>query len=86
MMVCVVCNGSGCDECKKTGSISILECPLKIITPDIWELLDHADLYINHGLPVVVGGQMDQSAGFIDACKFISSEQRFWKNNLGISS
>ena len=83
-MLCVACNGSCCDECKNTGTVDILTCPLEVVTQDVWDLLDHAELYLEHGLPVVAGGQLDQAAGFIEACRFISSERRFWKNKLGI--
>lgn len=71
-------------ECDNKGDLHIKECPLRIITNDIWELLDAASLYIEHGLPIVAGGQDDQSVGFIEAVKFIASEKQYWKKKLGI--
>jgi len=34
------------------------------------------------GLPPVVGGSLDQTKAFMDACVFIWGEQRYWKAKL----
>ncbi len=55
-----------------------------MITPDTWEIIDMADLYLEHGLPVVAGGQEDQSKSFMIAAKMVSAENAYWKKKLGI--
>ena len=82
-MVCPGCEGAGCDECKNTGGIDITECPLKIITRDVWEVIKLADLF-EKGLPPVAGGTLEQAKIFVDAAGFIFSEKTYWKNKRGI--
>jgi NADPH-dependent 7-cyano-7-deazaguanine reductase QueF-like protein len=82
-MNCTACGGTGCEECQDTGRIEITQCPLEIITPDIWEVIELAQLY-EKGLPPVAGGALDQANIFVDACRMIWSEEKVWKNKLGI--
>ena len=82
---CVNCSGSGCDECEKTGRITITDCPLELITNDVWEIIGLAELF-EKGLPPVAGGTLDQAKVFVEAARFIFGEQRYWKNKLGILS
>jgi len=56
---------------------------LELITPDIWELLELAELY-KKGLPPVDGGVLDQAADFVTACRFVWSEENIHKKRLGI--
>lgn len=84
-MECVSCGGIGCDKCGDTGRMNIIGCPQMIITPDVWEIIELAELY-EKGLPPVAGGSLDQAKSFVSACKFIWSEQQAWKNKLGIFS
>lgn len=81
-MQCITCGGKGCDECKN-GNIEITDCPLKIITPDIWEIIEYAELY-EKGIPPLAGGALDQIKNFTDACRMIFQEQNYWKKKLGI--
>jgi len=67
------------------GKIRITGCPLEMIPPDVWEVIQYAELY-EKGLPPIAGGVLDQAKNFIEACRFIFSEQRHWKNKLGIFS
>ncbi len=55
-----------------------------MISADLCELVAAADLYLEHGLPVNAGGQMNQSIGFLDACSFVSQEKKYWEKKLGI--
>lgn len=48
-------------------------------------LLEYAELYAK-GLPPIAGGVLDQSAYFISAARVIWSEQKYWKNKLGIDN
>lgn len=80
-MRCLSCNGKGCDECQESGTIRIEQCPLEIITADIWEAIDMANLYIEHGLPPVAGGQLDQTAVFLDAARFIANEKKSYETD-----
>ncbi|HEW78613.1 MAG TPA: hypothetical protein ENH34_01410, partial [Phycisphaerales bacterium] len=69
-MECINCSGSGCDECEKKGTIEITCCPLELVTNDVWEILEFAELY-EKGLPPIAGGSLDQAKSFIYACRFI---------------
>lgn len=62
------------------GKIKITQCPLEIITRDIWETIDMANLYLEHGLPAVAGGQLDQAAAFLEAVRFIANEKRHYED------
>ena len=42
------------------------------------------DLYVEHGLPPIAGGQLDQAKSFIDAARYANREKVFWKNKLGV--
>jgi len=80
-MICVVCDGTGCKSCRDRGAIEIVRCPLEIITDDVWDTIEYADLY-KKGLPPVAGGALDQTKCFTDAARFIFDEQDYWKNKL----
>lgn len=82
-MVCPGCEGRGCDECSQTGEISITECPLRIITNDVWEIISLADLF-EKGLPPITGGVLNQAKAFVEAARFVFSEKAYWKGKLGI--
>jgi hypothetical protein len=83
---CVVCGGENfteCTQCNKTGTMPIIGCPEKIITSDVWTMIELTNFY-KKGLPPIAGGVLDQSHNFIEAASFIFSEQNFWKSELGI--
>jgi len=82
-MECIVCGGTGCDKCEKTGVIRIEDCPLKLITSDVWEIIEYATLY-RKGLPPIHGGALDQAQNFIEVSRFVFREQAYWKNKLGM--
>lgn len=82
-MVCPGCEGKGCEECNQTGEISITECPLNLITSDVWEIISLADLF-EKGLPPIAGGVLNQAKIFVEAARFVFSEKAHWKNKLGI--
>ena len=82
-MECPDCNGSGCPICDDIGTLDLIGCPLEIIDPGTWELIDYADLY-RKGLPPVAGGALDQTAFFLAAARWIFSEQNYWKRKIGL--
>jgi len=82
-MRCPGCEGTGCSECKETGKIHITECPLRIVTSDIWQVIQLAELF-EKGLPPVSGGTLEQAKNFIDVASFIIAEKAYYKNKLGI--
>jgi hypothetical protein len=82
-MECLCCGGAGCGECSDSGLIKITDCPLKVVSDDVWEVIGYAELY-EKGLPPVAGGALDQCRNFIDAANFIFQEKQYWKNRLGI--
>ncbi|MGA1979457.1 MAG: hypothetical protein ABSG99_02675 [Sedimentisphaerales bacterium] len=89
-MLCPACEGKyenedkswKCPECKE-GQIDVTECPLDLITEDVWQAMQLAELY-EKGLPPIAGGAIDQAKIFIDAAQFIMNEKAHWKSKLGI--
>jgi hypothetical protein len=71
---CVVCNGTGCDECTE-GVYRVEGCPNQYCS-GLTQFVELVDLF-DEGLPPVAGGALDQSASFIEASRrFKSEEQR----------
>ena len=54
-----------------------------MITPDVWQLIQFAELY-EKGLPPVAGGALDQAFCFVEAAMFVMSEKKYWKDKLGV--
>jgi len=52
-----------------------------MITPDIWETIEYAELY-EKGLPPVMGGALDQCHAFTQACRLIWREQGHYKAKM----
>jgi len=82
-MTCMACGGTGCSECGNIGSVDIVQCPLEIITADVWELLEYAELY-KKGLPPVAGGALDQAKIFTESCRYVFEIESYVRNKLGI--
>lgn len=80
-MECPMCGGSGCKECND-GRFALTCCPKRFAAGG-YEWVELADM-LDHGLPPVAGGALDQSHAFIEAARFVWSEQRGWKNRLGV--
>ena len=80
-MACLRCEGRGCELCNNTGRIDIKQCPLEVITDDVWESIEFADLY-KKGLPPMPGGALNQLQIFISACRFIWQCQALFKRKL----
>ena len=74
--------GSGCNLCKN-GKIEITGCPLERVDWKIRQVILHSDIY-EKGLPVVAGGQLDQTQWFLEAHWFIMAEKSYWKKKFGI--
>lgn len=86
-MECLYCKGrdsKGCPNCKGAGREDIEQCPLMLVTDDVWQLIELADL-MEKGLPPVSGGALEQANSFIEACRLVWTEQRQYKNKLGIT-
>jgi len=82
-MRCPVCDGRRCDACGGRGEIEIKQCPQTLVTADVWEAIEFAELY-EKGLPPVAGGALDQAQVFIEACRMIWAEQAYWKKRYKI--
>jgi NADPH-dependent 7-cyano-7-deazaguanine reductase QueF-like protein len=82
-MECPSCGGLGCEFCRKKGTVEITQCPLKIVTSDIWLAIELAELY-EKGLPPVAGGSLEQSKMFVESARFVWQEQKYWKNKMQI--
>ena len=84
MLECPVCAGDDdaeCPGCKGTGRFEIDSCPKRIVTANTWAVIEAAELY-EKGLPPVAGGQLDQTASFLSAARFVWSEQSRWKAEM----
>lgn len=81
-MDCPSCGGSGCDHCDD-GTVRITDCPLLLISQDVWETVELAELY-EKGLAPVAGGVLDQAACFIEAARLIWRETARHKKRLGL--
>jgi hypothetical protein len=81
-MDCPDCGGQGCGTCDG-GQIRIMDCPLTLITEDVWEMMELASLY-EKGLPPVAGGALDQTASFVGAARLIQTETQRHKTRLGL--
>jgi len=84
-MRCIGCSGSGCEECNNQGTVEITQCPLELVTPDVWEIIRLVEFY-EKGLPPVAGGTLNQAKVFNDAAMFVMKEKNYWKAKLGIFS
>ena len=82
-ILCPVCEGLSCEECNPEGKIKITCCPLEIITDDVLEVIEYADLF-EKGLPPVAGGVLNQAKIFVEAARYIMDEKRYWKKKLGL--
>ena len=51
----------------------LTDCPLRLIGPATWRTMEYAE-HLEHGLPPVVGGALDQAAAFLAAAKFLRAE------------
>jgi len=82
-MDCPGCGGKGCLVCDDKGKIELVGCPLELVTGDIWQVIEYAELY-KKGLPPVPGGALSQTQSFIEAAGFVFREENYWKKKLGI--
>jgi hypothetical protein len=82
-IICPACDGEGCEECRN-GEINITDCPLLLITRDVWDLIRYAELF-EKGLPPIAGGVLQQADIFIQAAEFYFGEKQYWKNRAGLN-
>ena len=73
---CPECNGSGCEQCKD-GVVNLHGCPNKFCR-SITSTIPLIDLF-HKGMPPIAGGSLDQSASFVDACQFFSTQENIIK-------
>ena len=74
-----MCGNSGdCKYCDGQGNFELTECPKKVITYDVWQFLDFAELY-EKGIPPEHGGSLDQLHAFNYYCRFAWAEQGLHK-------
>lgn len=79
-MTCSACANldegeENCPVCKGTGEIVIADrCPLQIISPEAWQMLDFAE-WMEDRFPPVLGGVLNQTASFMQSLNFIRRAQ-----------
>jgi DnaJ-class molecular chaperone len=75
-MTCSACEGleegeENCRACKGTGEIVIADrCPLQVVTPEAWQMLDLAS-WMKEGMPPIAGGTLRQTISFMQSFAFI---------------
>lgn len=57
------------------------QCPLTMVSDDVWELISAADLYAK-GMPPVAGGTLDQAYSFVAGCRAVWAEEAAYKARL----
>ena len=82
-MDCPDCRDGSCGHCDG-GTVKITRCPLELITPDVYEAMELAELY-EKGLAPVAGGTLDQTANFAAAARLIWRENERHKRRTGCS-
>jgi hypothetical protein len=75
---CLACDGLGCDDCEKRGYWELDRCPRELVTGDVWDVIEAADLFAK-GLPPMAGGTRDQAAAFLTAARIVWAEEARWK-------
>lgn len=51
-----------------------------MLNSEMMQVIEMAEMYLDHGLPLVAGGQIDQPKAFMDITRFIARERIFWEN------
>jgi len=82
-MACPKCGGrdAACEQCGDDGRVSITS-----IDVPAWcfRVASMSDMYIDHGVPAVAGGQLDQSNWFYVAAMFChASRERILADRYG---
>ena len=67
--------GGQCALCGGTGRLRLTQCPQTAVPCEVWDLWELADLYLEHGLPPVAGGALDQTDSFLTGCRIIQAER-----------
>ena len=49
-------------------------CPLTIIEPWAWRIVELAETFSHNGCPPVAGGSLDQATGFLTAARIVAAE------------
>lgn len=70
---CPACDGAGCEECSEAGHFVVDGC-LNQYCRQIVPAVELIDLY-HQGLPPIAGGSLDQAAWFIEAARWLKSEE-----------
>lgn len=78
LLTCPACDGAGCAECEERGELVIVGCPAEQIGADVLLALEMIRL-LDKGLPPLAGGALDQTAVFLDAARFVWTEEARWK-------
>lgn len=75
--VCPRCNekDAACPSCGGRGRFRVEQDPRQTVPASAFRIAAMADLYFDHGLPPIGGGQMDQSNWFLDAAMFCVSDR-----------
>lgn len=74
---CPICNNkdASCKSCGGRGTFRVEQHPSEFVPALAFRVASFADLYLDHGLPVVSGGALDQSNWFVEAASFCVADR-----------
>lgn len=72
LLVCPRCDRkqSDCPSCGGRGTFRVEQHPRQLVPPWVWRVCQLADMYLDHGVPPVGGGSLEQSNWFSEAAMF----------------
>ncbi|MEM9414819.1 MAG: hypothetical protein AAGA29_04990 [Planctomycetota bacterium] len=74
---CPGCNAKGCGYCGDRGDFAVTKPIPEVVPARLFRLIEMVEMF-EHGAMPVAGGSLDQSAWFVTAATFISSERNAW--------
>lgn len=78
MVQCWACDegefGDDCPECHGTKQVCLTRCVFKE-TAGVVDRVQMFELFLDRGLPPIVGGVLDQSAWFVNSANYYQSQR-----------
>lgn len=76
-----MCEGKGCDSCKRTGKLTLTSCPHERLDPSVWRAINAAQ-FAEKGVLPCAGGTLDQTQSAMDAFGLIWRDEAEWRKAL----
>ena len=72
-----------CPDCHGWGEPVLVDCPLKVVPAEIWELITAADM-ARRGQWPTLAGWLDQPVSLVQGVRLVWGLQSQWRAKLGI--